>query len=164
MPRCRGPSLWGGCWGRAAVGRRWGPGTPGRGCRGGSRWCRGPHSWRGRDCRRRRGCWHTLVAVTINDSSINIKVVTMETFFGKRSLLINIKIKAVMNKNIFYAIFRFISLNHFQVNFFIKYWEIFFFKIFLSIFYNKNFATIFPTVICVCQVGEYVLYRQYFDL
>ena len=31
-----------------------------------------------------------------------------------RSLLTNIKIKAVMNKNIFYAIFRFISLNHFQ--------------------------------------------------
>ena len=26
----------------------------------------------------------------------------METFFGKRSLLINIKIKAVMNKNIFF--------------------------------------------------------------
>ena len=45
------------------------------------------------------------------------KIVTMETFFGKRSLLINIKIKAVMNKNIFYAIFRFISLNHFQTKF-----------------------------------------------
>ena len=27
----------------------------------------------------------------------------METFFGKRSLLINIKIKAVMNKNIFFT-------------------------------------------------------------
>ena len=37
--------------------------------------------------------------------------------------LINIKIKAVMNKNIFDAIFRFISLNHFQAKFFIKYWE-----------------------------------------
>ena len=44
----------------------------------------------------------------------------METFFGKRSLLINIKIKAVMNKNIFYAIFRFISLNHIQAKFFYK--------------------------------------------
>ena len=44
----------------------------------------------------------------------------METFFGKRSLLINIKIKAVMNKNIFYAIFRFISLNNSQAIFFYK--------------------------------------------
>ena len=31
--------------------------------------------------------------------------VTMETFFGKRSLLINIKIEAVMNKNIFMQYF-----------------------------------------------------------
>ena len=32
---------------------------------------------------------------------ILLKIVTMETFFGKRNLLINIKIKAEMNKNIF---------------------------------------------------------------
>ena len=32
----------------------------------------------------------------------------------------NIKNKAVMNKNIFCALFRFISLNHFQAKFFYK--------------------------------------------
>ena len=44
----------------------------------------------------------------------------METFFGKRSLLINIKIKVATNKNIFSAIFRFIISNHFQAKFFIN--------------------------------------------
>ena len=34
-----------------------------------------------------------------------INLVTMETFFGKRSLLVNIKIKAVMNKKKFHAYF-----------------------------------------------------------
>ena len=32
-----------------------------------------------------------------------VKNKSMETFFGKRSLLINIKIKSVMNKNIFFS-------------------------------------------------------------
>ena len=48
----------------------------------------------------------------------------METLFGKRSILMNIKIKLVTNKkNFFHAIFRFIFWYYFQVIFFIKYWE-----------------------------------------
>ena len=63
-----------------------------------------------------------------------VKIVTIESFFGKRNLLINIKIKAVMNKNIFYAIFRFISLNHFQAKIFFLNIEI------LQLRRDKNFA------------------------
>ena len=49
----------------------------------------------------------------------SVKIVTMETFFGKRSLLINIKIKAVMNKNNF---LRDISIYFLKSNFyFLKY-------------------------------------------
>ena len=42
----------------------------------------------------------------------------METFFGMRSLLINIKSKAVMNENIFSRDISIIFLNHFQAKIF----------------------------------------------
>ena len=44
-------------------------------------------------------------------------------FFGKRSLLINIKIKAVMNKNIFSRDISIYFLKSFSSKNFIKYWE-----------------------------------------
>ena len=81
----------------------------------------------------------------------------METFFGKRSLLINIKIKAVMNKNIFYAIFRFISLNHFQAKFFL-------FKIFFWLFmFIKNsslhlwYSLVYSVHTLLCSTGPPVI-------
>ena len=47
-----------------------------------------------------------------------LKMVTMETFFGERSLLINIKIKAVMNKNIFTRYFDLFPEIIFKQNFY----------------------------------------------
>ena len=49
-----------------------------------------------------------------------LQIVTMETFFGKRSLLINIKIKPVMNKNIFLRDISIYFLKSFSSNNFYK--------------------------------------------
>ena len=56
-------------------------------------------------------CTDTLLLI------IDFNIVALETFFEKRSLLINMKIKLVTNKIIFFAIFRFISLIIFNQNF-----------------------------------------------